>query len=63
MDAKISKWFAGSGIEDNESNREAFGQFIIDYGKNQDLIDAVTNYNSSKVSKDVWEKAKAQLKK
>lgn len=58
MDAKISKWFAGSGIEDNESNREAFGQFIIDYGKNQDLIDAVTNYNSSKVSKDVWEKAR-----
>lgn len=58
MDANISKWFAGSGIEDNESNRAAFGQFVIDYGKNQDLIDAVTNYNSDKVSKDVWEAAR-----
>ena len=58
MDANISKWFAGSGIEDNESNRAAFGQFVIDYGKNQDLIDAVTDYNSDKVSKDVWEAAR-----
>lgn len=63
MDASISKWFAGSGIEDNESNRSAFSQFVIDYGKNQDLIDAVTNYNSDKVSKEVWEAARDYIYK
>ena len=63
MDANISKWFAGSGIEDNESNRSAFSQFVIDYGKNQDLIDAVTNYNSDKVSKEVWEAARDYIYK
>ena len=63
MDANISKWFAGSDIEDNESNRSAFSQFVIDYGKNQDLIDAVTNYNSDKVSKEVWEAARDYIYK
>ena len=58
MDANLSKWLAGSGLEDNETNRANLASFLVDYGKNQELIDAVTNYNAKDVSKEVWEAAR-----
>lgn len=58
MDANLGKWLAGSGLENNESNRANLASFLVDYGKNQELIDAVTNYNAKDVSREVWEAAR-----
>lgn len=58
MDAYLGKWLAGSGLENNESNRANLASFLVDYGKNQELIDAVTNYNAKDVSREVWEAAR-----
>lgn len=58
MDANLGKWLAGSGLENNEANRANLASFLVDYGKNQELIDAVTNYNAKDVSREVWEAAR-----
>lgn len=58
MDANLGKWLAGSGLENNETNRANLASFLVDYGKNQELIDAVTNYNAKDVSREVWEAAR-----
>lgn len=58
MDANLGKWLAGSGLENNETNRTNLASFLVDYGRNQELIDAVTNYNAKDVSKEVWEAAR-----
>lgn len=61
MEANMSKWLAGSGLQDTEENRRNLANFLVDYGKNQDLIDAVTTYNDKNASREDWEKARDYL--
>ena len=57
-DAYATKWLSGTTLDNTKEMRQFLEQFLIDYGKNADLIDAVAKYNDKNSSKEVWEKAR-----
>lgn len=61
MEAYSGKWLAGSGLENTPEMQKYLQQFLVDYGRDQDLIKAVTDYNDKNASRETWEAARDYL--
>ena len=61
MDAYSTKWLAGSGLQDSPEMQKYLQQFLVDYGKDAQLIKAVTDYNDKNSSREDWEAARDYL--
>ena len=49
MEAYSAKWLSGSGLENSEEIRKYLQQFLVDYGKDANLIKAVADYNNKEI--------------
>lgn len=61
MEAYSSKWLAGTELSNTPEMQKNLQQFLVDYGKDAQLIEAVTNYNDKNASREVWEAARDYL--
>lgn len=61
MEAYSAKWLAGSGLENSEEIRKYLQQFLVDYGKDANLIKAVADYNNKNSDRATWEAARSYL--
>ena len=61
MEAYSSKWLAGTGLQDSPEMQKYLQQFLVDYGKDAQLIKAVTDYNDKNSTREAWEAARDYL--
>lgn len=63
LDARQGNWLAGTGLQDNAKTREELQRFLVDYGKNQNLANALAAMvdANSKTLTGSTKLAKAQL--
>lgn len=61
MEAYSSRWLKGTGLQDSPDMQKYLQQFLVDYGKDAQLIKAVTDYNDKNSSREVWEAARDYL--
>lgn len=61
MEAYSGQWLANTGLENTPEMQKYLQQFLVDYGRDQDLIKAVTDYNDKNASRETWEAARDYL--
>ena len=63
LDAQQGRWLAGTGLQDNEQTRKDLERFLVDYGKNENLANALSKMvdANSKTITGSSKLAKAQL--